>query len=644
MYFRSKTTKTGKALQLVESCRDREGNPRQQLVVSLGDLDVPKQYWGELARRVEDALYGSAQQYLISPDVPSQMSTWVDHVVKRVEREGRWCPAKHVSAKSAPSPTGKRKQDAAGSEQKVVDGVNVDRVSHTRDTSLGPILAGLHIWQKLGMPELLDDLGFSERHKKAAAALTLNRLDEPVSEHGMPEWLCGSSLPDLLGEELHGEADDTFYRTGDKLLNNRERIEAHLRRRQTEMFSLERTILLYDLTNTHFEGLCTANEKARRGRNKQKRHDCPQVVIGMVFDEFGFEVAHRTFNGNMNDSESLLGMLEQLQRCSTDQELAGGVTPLVVMDAGLASAANRRLLRRNGFSYLVNDTRGNRKQWREEFAAGDFTEIRGTGGESPVQVRSRDVITKERTADGEEEHVSERLVFCRSARRKEKELAIRSRAEQSLLDQLKRLRTRVETGRLKDPAKIQRHIGRILQKNPRVARYYEVSFTGTDNDRTVQWTRRSDAWEENSQMLGCYVLRTDQQDISAERLWELYVTLTRAEESFRMLKSELGLRPNHHQLEERVDAHIFITVLAHQLLNAILHTMRNAGDTRSWPTLRRVLQPHSYSTVILPTVNGETHKIRRAGTPEARQQYIYETLGVNWRNLPRSEVTLPTQN
>jgi len=122
------------------------------------------------------------------------------------------------------------------------------------------------------------------------------------------------------------------------------------------------------------------------------------------------------------------------------------------------------------------------------------------------------------------------------------------------------------------------------------------------------------------------------------------MTLAKAEEGFRMLKSDLGLRPNHHQLEERVDAHIFITVLAHQLLNAIIHTMSSAGDIRSWPTLKRILQTHCYTTMLLPTIDGTLHRIRRAGMAEAEQQKIYEALGVNHRNLPKTKISVPIKN
>src|SRR6056297_708852 len=102
MFFRIKTTRSGEALQLVESYRNREGKPRQRIVVSLGDLQVPEEHRKELARLVEDALYGVQQPYLMPPKTSADMEKWVDYIVKRVEREGKWAPAK-------------RRQKAAGS-------------------------------------------------------------------------------------------------------------------------------------------------------------------------------------------------------------------------------------------------------------------------------------------------------------------------------------------------------------------------------------------------------------------------------------------------------------------------------------------------------------------------------------------------
>ena len=267
MFFRLKKTATGRALQLVESFRNTEGSPRQRIVVSLGDMEIPREHWKETARAVEEALYRGEQPQLFASERPAEAEQWADQIVKRVEREGKWKPVKRASRRRKDVAERGVDEGAGGAEpaqeKKVVDGVVASEVGHTHTTGLGPVLVGLHAWNRLGMPELLADLGFSEQRRRTAAALVLNRLDDPVSEHAMPAWIANGSLPDLLGGELRARGDDAFYRVGDALLEHRDRIESHLRRRQAGLFHLNRTLLLYDLTNTHFEGVCAANPKAK---------------------------------------------------------------------------------------------------------------------------------------------------------------------------------------------------------------------------------------------------------------------------------------------------------------------------------------------------------------------------------------------
>ena len=250
-----------------------------------------------------------------------------------------------------------------------------------------------------------------------------------------------------------------------------------------------------------------------------------------------------------------------------------------------------------------------------------------------------------------------------------------------MMEGIESLSTRIETGRLKDPVKIQRAIGRLRAKNPRSARFYVIELvekdtgakvgTGTGKNENKQdgacngedkagsdskknksksktktknkqnkvcyrlhFKRKDEQIQMEEDLHGTYVLRTSRQNVEPERLWKLYITLTRAEDGFRMLKGTLGLRPNFHQIEHRVDAHVFITILAYQLLQTILYPLRKAGDNRSWESIRRVLETHCYTTLLLPTSAGELHRIRKPGIPDERQSAIYRRLGVDLKQLP----------
>jgi transposase len=653
MYFRRKKTPSGQVLQLLESYRNLEGQPRQRVVLSLGNARVPEPHWKEIATVVEKRLYGQGE--LFPGEHPAAVAEWADTIVRRVDLGGRWQPLGAWRA------GGEERGEEAPAEI-TVDGVRLEKVSHTDTASLGAELVGWHIWNELGMGGLLEQLGFNEAQRQAAAASVVNRLVEPVSEHKVREWLKTSALPELVGAGVLQGGKDRFYRVSDRLWAHQERIEAHLRHAQRRAFSLERTVFLYDLTNTYFEGTAKGNGKAKRGRSKHKRDDCPQVVIGMVFDQQGFELAHQVFEGNRNDSTTLVEVVRSLERVvQEERDLFTAGKPLVVVDAGVATRKNLRRLRQSGFDYLVNDSRRGRIAYREAFSEREgFARIEGREGKAGVEVRMiRDPVRQadpEGGKGGEEQEAADWLVLCRSEARRGKEQAIRSKAEERFLEAIVRLGKRVETGRLKQKEKIERAIGRLGAKHPRVGRFYSIEIEengpapgaaagsqAPPPSYRVSWRRKDEPYQEQEELLGCYVLRTSKEGLTAEQLWGLYMTLTRAEDGFRALKSDLGLRPNHHQTEDRSDAHVFISVLAYHILHYILYTLRGHGDTRSWATLKQVLKTHCYTTTLLPTNRGETHRIRKAGEPDERQKTIYRRLGVTWSKLPVKRSSIPAR-
>ena len=592
-------------MQLLESYRDQNGDSRHRVILSLGSLKIPEEDRPIIARGVEQKLFGA--QELIPADLSASQQRWIDDLTRRIQRQGHW---KSALPRTDPAPP----RSSVG----VVE-VALDQLEHEQATVLGPCLAGWHTWRELQLDQALERCGFNKAQSVVAAVSVINRLVEPVSEHALVEWLPNSSLPELLGNEVERGGVDRFYRVSDHLLKHRQDLEKHLRMRHGALGHLDQTILLYDLTNTHFEGECAGNPQARRGKNKQHRNDCPQVTVGMVFDRQGYELAHEVWEGNLSDSKSLQKMLERLARVREESDLPAG-SPLVVMDAGIANRKNLDLLKAQHYRYLVNDSRRGRKRYAEEFKQREEFKLVSDRSQASA-VRVRKTI---------EPQTGETLILCYSENRKAKEEAMRSSAEARYLGELEKLAQRLRKKQLSDPVKIQRAIGRIQSRHGRVQRYYRVSYHEGD----LEWTRRDEPWEADELLLGCYVLRTEQTDLSAEELWRLYMTLLQAEEGFKALKSDLGLRPNFHQIQTRVAAHIFITVLAHHLQRTMLRKLEQQQDDRSWITIRRVLQTHCYATIILPTRQGDTYRIRKAGQPEESQKRIYRLLGVDWRNLP----------
>ena len=484
---------------------------------------------------------------------------------------------------------------------------------------LGPELVALKAWEELGLTPMLASLGMNPSRIATAQLLVANRFIEPLSEWALIDWAEHTALPELLESNITNRTKDRLYLTGDELLGHRVGIETALREHERDLFSSKRSVILYDVTNTHFEGVCAGNPKVKFGRNKQKRNDCRQVAVGMAFDEFGLPLAHEVFEGDVADTTTLAALLDRLSHAD-----CAGLKPVVVLDAGFASKANITLLRERHYSYLINITRNNRNKYAEFFEKEQFEELPGRKPALKVEVKK---ITDPEDKDSQ-------LVLCRSAQRRLKEEAMISKAEARFLSDVGALRERIEKGRLKEPSIIERKVGALQKKHPQIQRYYKVDHepgaSGSGTKPTLKATRDEAKIKGALELCGDYVLKTDK-DMGASELWGLYMTLLKAERGFRMLKGTLGLRPNFHQLEHRVEAHIFISVLAYHLLSWVRHHLDQAEDPREWKTLRRLLSTHSLVSTRLPLEDGRIVTVRKPSLPEAEQTRVYQILGIDWK-------------
>jgi transposase len=446
--------------------------------------------------------------------------------------------------------------------------------------------------------------------------MVLNRLIAPASEHAMPDWIRRSALADLLGSELDRLDPQPLYRTLDQLYPHRAAIETALVARERSLFNLEPTIFLYDLTSTYFEGLANHNPKAKRGYSRDKRPDAKQVVIGLAIGREGFPVAHEIFAGNVQDRATLATMLDRL---AERVGLPEGAT--VVIDRGMAFEENLAEIRRRKLHYVVAARQSERDRWLAEYddPTGFAPVLRTPSPNNPAQKKTKVEVKLA-------QHESETHVLCVSQGRVQKDRAIRLKHEGRLLADLDWLRTRIEQGRLKKPPKISEAIGRLKERYPRVARYYDLAYDAAA--QTLCASRNEARHARAEQLDGCYLLKTSRSDLSAEEAWRIYSLLTRAEAAFRDMKSPLSERPIFHQKERRVEAHIFFCVLAFHLLIAIEHTLRSQGVHTSWASLRDRLSTHQICTIVLPTTSGATLRIRRASTPEPEHLEIYRLLGL----------------
>jgi len=150
----------------------------------------------------------------------------------------------------------------------------------------------------------------------------------------------------------------------------------------------------------------------------------------------------------------------------------------------------------------------------------------------------------------------------------------------------------------------------------------------------LNWGTEEEKENNQQQLEGNYLLKTNRTDLESEQIWNIYTMLTNVEKAFRDLKTNLGLRPNYHQLESRVDGHIFISILAYHLMHSIEYTLKQQGISNSWRTIKRQVSTHTYATIQMPLVDKRTINLRKPGALEGIHENIYRKLGVNYKSLP----------
>lgn len=587
--------------RLMESYRTEKG-PRQRTVLNLGRLEIPEDQFKLLADRIETILIG--QTSLLPLEISEEIEVLAQHYAQKIVQKNI---AEHQSVIIEPEKT------------PLYETINVNSVKNSRSRTIGAEHVGLSTFTELGFETCLSNLGFSENQVKLAALAIVGKLVYPSSERGTREWARQmSGIGELLGIDVTTLSNNALYRIGDLLYAHKQEIERVLLKNEKGLFSLSDKIILYDLTNTYFEGDARSNKIAKRGRSKQKRHDRPQVTLGLVVDEMGFMKTSKILPGNVSEPETLLDTIQTLQNeeilvreVAQSEIKKRGIT--VIMDAGIATQENLDLLSHEGYDYIV--VARNKPLQSSEIDLAKLTNIKDSG-ETKI-----DAALFEGT--------QENILLCKSSKRLAKEAAMLSqykkRFEKGLEDISASLNKR---GGVKHYEKVIERIGRLKEKYSSIGRFYKINIQQSEEKVTqLTWTFEKKK-EAEEQFSGLYFLRTTRKDLSEKEMWSLYTMLTRVEESFRCLKDDLNMRPIFHQNENRTGSHIFITVLAYHLLNSIQVKLHGIGIAMRWKRIRALLSTHVIITTSMVKKDGGCIHVRGCSEPESFHRKIYNALSI----------------
>lgn len=504
--------------------------------------------------------------------------------------------------------------------------IRLDSVGWTNARRFGDIWLARWLWRYLGLDAIVARHVPQKKETVPPADMVaievINRLCQPCSEFALAEhWYAATGLEDLLGVPDSLVTKDRLYSTLDRLLQAQENIENDLKERLGSLFQLDYDLLLYDLTSTYFEGLAENNTLARRGYSRDHRSDCPQVVLALVVTREGFPLAHFTMAGNTRDLQTVRRIVTAVER------RFGKSNRIWVMDRGMIGADSLAFLSEPGRRYLLAT--------RRDALVAFLAELRAPGWQRLPDNLEVEVKALER--DGVH------YLLARSRPRRHKERAMRRRQRRGLATALKKLHTRIRTGRLKKRDKILEAVGRLKERYPKGRPFVRITVSDAPVSLSYTWdvAKFRDALVRD----GAYLLRSNQAGWSAQEFWQTYIQLTVVERAFRVLKSELLLRPIWHHYDRRTQAHIFVCVLAYALWKTLDHLAKRAGlktlirkpdlergDTGPKPrpmtpeVILRVLSKIQIGDILLETTAGQKLALRRVARPDSEQKRILNAL------------------
>jgi hypothetical protein len=495
--------------------------------------------------------------------------------------------------------------------------LKLSQVQLRRPRQWGACWLALELWRELGLDRFwAGRLGASRkgtRWDQVLFVLVAYRLIAPGSEWRLHrEWFERCALADLLGEDAGLSQIHKLYRCHDRLLEHKEAVFDHLVGRWRDLFNVSFDVLLYDLTSTYFEAAppFPEGDKRRHGYSRDHRSDCVQVIIALVVTPDGLPLAYEVLPGNTADNTTLKDFLARIER------LYGRARRIWLMDRGIPTEAVLAEMRQADppVQYLVGTPKGRLSRLEKALLDRPWAEAR-----PGVQVKLL-------PQDGE------LYVFAQSADRIAKERAMRQRQMRWLWARL----TQLAAMKLTREELLMR-LG-AARKQARTA-WRVMAIEVAADDATFSFRLDRAKLRRVRRREGRYLLRTNLTDDDPARLWGLYLQLVGVEEAFRNLKGDLAIRPVFHQLEARIEAHIFVAFLAyclHVTLERRLHALAPGLTPRSAIEKFTAVQ---MIDLHVPTTDGRELVLTRYTEPEPELRLLLDALKLTLPAQPQPRIT-----
>lgn len=477
-----------------------------------------------------------------------------------------------------------------------------------RARAFGDCYLALTLWRQLRLDQFWGQRLGGQRGEvpweRVLAILAINRLVAPGSEWRIHrQWFLETALDELLGVDFAAVAKDRLYRCLDRLLEHKEALHQHLVEQWRTLFDVKFDVLLYDLTSTYFEGLCAEIPSARHGYSRDGRPDCRQVVIALVVTPDGLPLAYEVMAGNTSDKTTLRGFLARIEA------LYGQADRIWVMDRGIPSEEVLAEMRAQGVHYLVGTPKSRLSKLDQALLDQPWQEVH-----EALQVKLL-------------ETEGEVYVLARSEARRAKEQAMHRRKLQRLVRGLNALKRR----RVSRDVLLQQ-IGVLKAQAGQIKQFVRIHVPREGEPVTRSTFRCSfdrAGWRRWQQRQGAYLLRgylPAEMTRQGPELWRTYMQLVQVEQAFKEIKSDLAIRPIHHQVEPRVEAHILVAFLGYALLASLRMKLQYAAPGLTPRAVLEKLSAIRMVDVCIPTSDGRLLVMPRYVEPETDQQVVLDKL------------------
>jgi len=583
--------------RLIESYRDAAGEVRKKTLLTPGFLtDLSADELHLIQTRLSEKVMGS-ESTLFSAFDSEKVRAYIDKFYAQMISE--------------------KKIDVLNYKKLDADKLVYAHSINNKDVrEVGAEWLSLQAIEQLKIDAFLRGKGWNETQVNLALTQIISRAVYPASEFKTAKWIKeNSAVCELTHYPVEQITKDKLYTSALNLYSIKNELESFLSTKTNELFDLQDKIYLYDLTNTYFEGEKRKSQLAKHGRSKEKRTDAKLVVLAVVVNVEGFIKYSSIYEGNMADCKTLSTTIDSLRLATS----SGSKKAVIVMDAGIATEENLKMVKAKGFDYLCV-TRAKLKKYQIE----KLNTIK------TVYDKKERAISLHRVKIEDE---SDYFLKIKSESKALKEQAMHEQFKKRFEEGLEIIRSGLtKKSGIKKEGKVFERIGRLKQKYPSIQKHYQINVLIDEQKKAsnITWKIKDEALIKESQ--GVYFLRTSLDVESEETMWKIYNTIREIEYTFRVLKTDLDLRPIYHKNDESTMAHLHLGLLAYWVVNTVRYQLKSKDINIDWKEIVRIANTQKLITTTAKNRTGTEVWIRKCSEPEEKIKELYKAL--NYKFYP----------